>query len=53
MTHTYSSQAEKVISALKEFDREAFESWYDEHINIVGGGHVLSYIALREEEEGN
>lgn len=55
MSNKYSSEAKRIIRRIKDFDKEKFESWYEENVNVVGGRHVLEFISIEEKvfEGGN
>lgn len=48
----YSMQALTIIKSLKHFDKEDFEKWLADNIE-VGNSTIMSYILSKEKKNGN
>jgi hypothetical protein len=48
----FSRQAESLINSLKEFNKEDFYNWfYNDYMSIIGDGHILKYVLIKQMED--
>ena len=43
----YSEQTEVLLSGMKDFDRVAFEKWFNENLS-VGSNNIIEYLLFKK-----